>query len=276
VKWFRMDSDTPNHPTSRRVIRKLGNEGFGALVRLWCFAAQYGKSEPGRCVDSDGDPVQVEDLVDASGLTDEKFRELVVVLLETKCIDAEAWESRQEMAYPGMTTRADEYTKKVRRNSVVKGQPLFGDDTDKIQKTLPRVQESTEEHSTEDKTWRPLPQHRLPSQGERDGRNVMTWWNEITHPPIPRCNGLNARRTAACRRVFDEFDEEKIKEAFAMINASKFCRGENDRGWKASFDWIIRPDSILRTLEGKYTDRSKVGTTRSESGKYDNVERGAS
>ena len=203
MKWYRMDSDTPNHPTSRRVIRKLGNEGLGALVRLWCFAAQYGKGEtPGRCVDSDGDSIQLEDLVDASGLTDEQFRALVAVLLDTKCIDAEAWESRKEM--------------------------------------------------------------------------MMEWWNEITQPPISRCNGLNEKRKVSCRRVLQESDEAHIKEAFQTVNASKFCRGENDRGWRASFDWVIQPDSILRILEGKYKDRAKAGTTRSESGKYDKVERRAS
>tara|TARA_R110000824_G_scaffold21078_6_gene78896 strand:- start:29034 stop:29828 length:795 start_codon:yes stop_codon:yes gene_type:complete len=264
-----MDSDTPNHPTSRRVIRKLGNEGFGALVRLWCFAAQYGKGEvAGRCIDSDGDAIAVEDLVDASGLASEQFGELVSVLLETKCIDAEAWESRQEMAFPGMTQRADSYTKKLQKNSMVRGQTLFAHSSDKIpnsankiQKSVPTVQDSTEDHST-----REHERYTLMSQ----------WWNEITASPIPRCNGTNAKRKVACRRVMDEFNEESVRKAFGMVNASKFCRGENERGWKASFDWILRPDSILRTLEGKYADRQRAGTTRSQHGKYDNVERGAS
>ena len=277
MKWYRMDSDTPNHPTSRRVIRKLGNEGFGALVRLWCFAAQYGKGEtPGRCVDSDGDSIQLEDLVDASGLTDEQFRALVAVLLDTKCIDTEAWESRKEMSFPGMTTRADEYTKKVKRNSVVRGHPLFGHDTDKIQKTLPRVQDSTVQEIREEESTEGSP---LLLKGDRHPIRpevMMEWWNEITQPPISRCNGLNEKRKVSCRRVLQESDEAHIKEAFQMVNASKFCRGENDRGWKASFDWVIQPDSILRILEGKYKDRAKAGTTRSESGKYDKVERRAS
>tara|TARA_R110000824_G_scaffold18243_10_gene72639 strand:+ start:3984 stop:4817 length:834 start_codon:yes stop_codon:yes gene_type:complete len=275
MKWFRMDSDTPNHPTSRRVIRKTGNEGFGALVRLWCFAAQYGKGDtPGRCVDSDGDPIQVEDLVDASGLTDEQFRELIEVLLETKCIDQTAWELRQEITFPGMTTRADEYTKKVRRNSV---RVLSGGSPDKKQKALPTVQESTKQYKREEQAMtlaEVVTEETLRRVRKRGSPHLlMEWWNDITKPPIPRCQGLNEKRQKACLRVMENIGHDVIKDAFQKINASKFCQGQNDRGWKASFDWMLQPDSILRTLEGKYDDRLKVGTTRSKSGKYDKVER---
>jgi|TARA_R110000824_G_scaffold132891_1_gene295426 hypothetical protein len=268
-----MDSDTPNHPTGRRVLRRAGNQGFGALVRLWCFAAQFGKAEPGRCVDSDGDPVEVEDLIDASGLNCEEFHELIEVLRETKCIDIEAWNTRKELAFPGMTARADEYTKKVRRNSV---RVLSGEYPDKKHKHLPTRQDSTEEYKTEEQGKTPAEVFAEKERARKRGnpKLLMEWWNDITKSPIPRCRGLNAKRIKACQRVMDEFKNDVIKDAFHRISSSKFCQGENERGWKASFDWVLQPDSILRTLEGKYQDRTKTGTTRSKSGKYDNVERG--
>lgn len=38
------------------------------------------------------------------------------------------------------------------------------------------------------------------------------------------------------------------------IQKSSFCQGKNDRGWVASFDWFIRPDTVVKIMEGKYDD----------------------
>tara|TARA_R110000824_G_scaffold8899_3_gene40416 strand:- start:22618 stop:23472 length:855 start_codon:yes stop_codon:yes gene_type:complete len=283
-----MDSDTPHHPTGRRVIRKQGNAGFGALVRLWCFAAQYGKAEPGRCVDSDGDAIPVEDLLDACGLEENEFEELIEVLVDAKCIDARAWSELGELSFPGMTTRADEYTKKVRRNNV----------RTSSRQNLPTVQDSTKQNSTEegkpllevfgDTTLRMISKQpertfaREKVQGIESWRNtslrMMESWNILTDKPIPRCRGLSKKREGLIKRliVSSGLSVEIIFDGFKKINASKFCRGENERGWVATFDWALLPDSILKATEGKYDNRStpvKAGQTRSQSGKYDEIER---
>jgi hypothetical protein len=36
------------------------------------------------------------------------------------------------------------------------------------------------------------------------------------------------------------------------INASPFCLGQNDRGWKADVEFFLRPDTATKVLEGKY------------------------
>lgn len=283
MKWFRMDSDTPHHPTGRRVIRKQGNAGFGALVRLWCFAAQYGKAEPGRCVDSDGDAIPVEDLLDACGLEADQFEELIEVLVDAKCIDARAWSELGELSFPGMTTRADEYTKKVRRNNVR---------TSSIQNT-PTVQDSTKQNSTEEgktllEVFGDMRSRSKAAQEKAQGIDCKSWrnislrmmesWNTLTDKPIPRCRGLSKKREGLIKRLIDTsgLSVETIFDGFKKINTSKFCRGENERGWVATFDWALLPDSILKATEGKYDDRStpvKAGQTRSQSGKYDEIER---
>jgi hypothetical protein len=47
-----------------------------------------------------------------------------------------------------------------------------------------------------------------------------------------------------------------MREVFTRINALPFFRGENDRGWRATFDWALKADSIVKVLEGNYTDRN--------------------
>ena len=191
MKWFRMDSDTPNHPTSRRVIRTLGNAGFGGLVRLWCFAAQYGKAEPGRCVDSDGDAIPEEDLRDASGFDEMEFATLIEVLIGAKCIDEKAWTELGELSFPGMRTRADEYTKKINRSGVW---TLDGQNRRKSPYSTKQDNTSTREGKT-------LLEVFGGELRDKAAKDLMVLWNEITKPPIPRCRGLTAKRVAMVAKV---------------------------------------------------------------------------
>ena len=255
MKWFRMDSDTPNHPTSRRVIKSLGNEGFGGLVRLWCFAAAFGKDEPGRCVDSDCDPFNREALIDASGLSDEAFDALIEVCLETKCAERTAWENRGELAFPGMRSRSDSYSKQLLRRNIV-------ETSKKVQQTFPTRQHSTEEHK------------RIQKGSALDVDVLREKWNQITTPPIPRCQALSDKRRRAASLRLEEHGLDLMIDGFAAINSSRFCRGENERGWRATFDWAVKPDVCVRAIEGKYEGATKAGKARSSKpGKYDKVEK---
>ena len=263
MKWFRMDSDTPNHPTSRRVIKRLGNEGFGGLVRLWCFTAQFGKDEPGRCVDSDSDPFRKEDLLDASGLNEEAFSVLIEVCLETKCADRVAWEERGELAFPGMASRSDNYSKKIRRTKSIQGEDEIQEGSNKNQKSFPTVQDTT------------VHEKRVQGKSVLNAELLRDEWNRITAPPIPKCKGLSKKRIAAVALRVAEHGTSVMTKAFEAISESGFCRGENERGWVATFDWVLKPDVPLRALEGKYANRGSPGKARSKvSGKYDKVERG--
>ncbi len=42
-----------------------------------------------------------------------------------------------------------------------------------------------------------------------------------------------------------------MREVFTTINASPFCRGE-EGGWRANFDWALKPGNIAKVLEGNY------------------------
>jgi hypothetical protein len=45
---------------------------------------------------------------------------------------------------------------------------------------------------------------------------------------------------------------DDITEAIAALERSPFCRGENDRGWKADFDFLLQPKSFTKLIEGTY------------------------
>lgn len=81
-------------------------------------------------------------------------------------------------------------------------------------------------------------------------------WNRLTEPPIPRCRDLTANRKRHVRARLSERPLTEWETVFTRIQASAFCRGQNERGWVGSFDWAIgSPDVAVKVLEGKYDDR---------------------
>lgn len=57
-----------------------------------------------------------------------------------------------------------------------------------------------------------------------------------------------------------DYDLEAFKEAFEKVQASDFCKGQNKRGWKVDFDWLIKNDNnMVKVLEGKYDNEDGGG-----------------
>lgn len=111
MKWFQVDSDTPDDPRIRAVHRRLGLEGTGGLFYLWCYIANHG-AKPGRSIDSTGRPFPIEDLREATRLDAAKFDELVTICVETGHFKKDAWDDKQEIYIPAMRRRADPYTRR--------------------------------------------------------------------------------------------------------------------------------------------------------------------
>ncbi len=89
----------------------------------------------------------------------------------------------------------------------------------------------------------------LPSPGEHP---LQALWNRLAHPELPRWVGLSKTR----KRIADARLKERSLQEYARIieriNASKFCRGVNDRNWKVTPDWFLKPDNIDKVLGGNF------------------------
>lgn len=91
-------------------------------------------------------------------------------------------------------------------------------------------------------------------------RSIMEAWNAI--PTLSNCLVMSdKRRRGLASRITDPFFAANWQAALVKVSQSKFCNGESDRGWKASFDWFIQPDSVAKIMEGKYENRTKHSTS---------------
>lgn len=70
---------------------------------------------------------------------------------------------------------------------------------------------------------------------------------------LPRVVRLTDKRRRAVRLIHDKgYTPEQLDEVFRKAQASSFCTGQNDRHWKADFDWLLNESNLVKVLEGKY------------------------
>lgn len=87
-----------------------------------------------------------------------------------------------------------------------------------------------------------------------DYQAVLSAYNTTLGDRLPQAEALNNKRRRAIKRLLTELKEptvEAVENYFAAFaeRAPKFYFGENDRGWRASFDYLLRSDTLLKTRE---------------------------
>jgi len=97
------------------------------------------------------------------------------------------------------------------------------------------------------------------SKKENKEEEVVAFWNSQSELPSIRAIS-KGRRSHIEARLSEPFFAENWKTAVHKLLGSPFLTGTNDRGWRADFDWFIKPDSVPRIMEGKYDHKAPVKT----------------
>ena len=97
------------------------------------------------------------------------------------------------------------------------------------------------------------------AQPDAHASEVLSLWNSRNELAKVRSFTQNRKR-AIKARMNDPFFRQNWKEAFQRMLESPFLTGTNDKGWRADFDWFIKPDSVPRIMEGKYDHKAPVKT----------------
>lgn len=82
-------------------------------------------------------------------------------------------------------------------------------------------------------------------------------WNESC-PGLAKVIAMSPSRTQKLsHRRSDVFWRENFSAACKRVAESDFCSGKNDRTWRATFEWMLQPDVVVKVMEGKYDNRGK-------------------
>lgn len=134
------------------------------------------------------------------------------------------------------------------------------------QSKIPEYNENTmellfDEHSTNNR--RTIAPNKKKKRKEDNRKEKEEKRNEIKDiynsvcTKLPQVQKLTEKRNKAIDKFLEEFTEEQFKNICEIANSTDFLIGENDNGWKANFDFLMRTDKATNVLEGRYNDNKK-------------------
>lgn len=93
-----------------------------------------------------------------------------------------------------------------------------------------------------------------PTRQKIDFSSIKNYFNQNC-TAFPEVREMTERRKTTIRAFIKNHTEEDLYKLFDMAQASGFLTGDNSTGWKASFDWIIKPANAVKILEGNYSEK---------------------
>lgn len=91
---------------------------------------------------------------------------------------------------------------------------------------------------------------------------IKTLYNTIC-VSFPRIKSIDGERRKAVGARWNKYKTlDVFEELFRICEQSDFLKGENDRNWKADFDWMMKAGNFTKILEHKYDNKkSSSGLT---------------
>ena len=95
-------------------------------------------------------------------------------------------------------------------------------------------------------------------------RRVIEEWNKLQEVGINPIRDIkpSSKRCQLLKGRIREYGIDEVLNAISNVRNSDFLRGENNRGWMITFDWFVKPNNFIKTLEGNYNKEGQHGTTR--------------
>lgn len=84
---------------------------------------------------------------------------------------------------------------------------------------------------------------------------MLSAYNSTLGDRLPQAEAINDKRRRGIKRLLSELKEptvEAVENYFSAFSrtAKPFYFGENDTGWRASFDYLLRSETLVKTREG--------------------------
>lgn len=100
---------------------------------------------------------------------------------------------------------------------------------------------------------------------EIKAQQIVELYND-TCVSLPHVRTLTDKRKKAIKTRLKKYTQLDIQKTFIIAEASDFLKGNNDRGWRADFDWLINENNMVKVLEGRYSNVDSVKKGYSERG----------
>lgn len=271
MAWIEAHQALGDHPKVRKLSRilKLDNENepIGILMRLWWWAMDYAPDGSIGKYDAEelawamrwkGEPEELLEALIGAGWIDDGPEGLQIhdwYQYAGRLVDMR--EAKREQDRIRQQRRRDREKERAENShaNVTRDVTRDGSDVSRTNHTYqPDQQDKTDNTDQTDKepaaagAERPAP---CPYE------EIVTAFNMIcsSFPEVKKITDGRKKAIAARWREVGSLDP--FREIFRAAEASPFLKGSNDRGWRADFDWILKPANWTKIAEGNYRDRGK-------------------
>lgn len=103
----------------------------------------------------------------------------------------------------------------------------------------------------------------ISTENRTDYDEILSLYREIC-VSYPKVKSLSDARKKAIRARLRTYSIDDFKTVFQNAENSSFLKGQNNRNWSATFDWMIRDANFAKILDGNYNGDNKPKATESE------------
>lgn len=106
-------------------------------------------------------------------------------------------------------------------------------------------------------------------------QEVTKAWNELKPFGVNSVTKVvpTTERGKCLKARIADYGLDDVLKAIDLVKQSKFLQGNNDRDWKITFDWFVKPNNFIKVLEGNYTDTEpKKATDPLDRSNFDSYE----
>lgn len=130
-----------------------------------------------------------------------------------------------------------------------------------LKDTQPSTQPNTQPNTqpdTQPSTINKTKLNKTASEREVDYKFVISEFNE-TCKSLVKVDKLTARRKQKLNDIAQSMGIDKLLRCFMLVEESYFLSKRKGK-WRATFDWIIEPENMVKILEGCYSYEPKNDT----------------
>ncbi len=259
IEWIKLSVHLFENAKIRYLKERFGKEAVLLWVYLLTLAGK--RNDAGRLMISDNIAYSVRQLARDFEIRIPELRRILRFMEEmgmienmNGCIVICGWNEHQsaeklQLIREQTRLRVAKYRAKNKEKCNV---------TDSVTVTLPVTQCNAVEENRKEKNRLekkrgeesdgPLPQER----GEHlSFEELKELYRECCPSLIEYCP-LEESRRAEVEMLLEEYPSEYFKKLFNKAQASPFLKGDNPRGWRAGFEWLMRPVNIGKVMVGTY------------------------
>ena len=115
------------------------------------------------------------------------------------------------------------------------------------------------------------------SAGGVNYQGIIQFYNstmEQSGATIPKVKSIEGTRKKHVSARIREYGKNAFADMIRKAAASDFLNGRNERGFTATFDWLIRPSNFIKVIEGNYDSNKNYSNSNGNPRLKDNQRRG--